>query len=186
MSAAEHLTQAIDVGCTRDDHDHIAMHRAEVLAEAADFLTEIGTPITGERSEHERGLMYGAERLRLLADPSKAARMTEATDALNALPPKHDVPAGEVRFTGHPATPLSGWHYTELAPDYYGHVFMQIGGWLPEGWPIEDTPAGTARMDYAHLHGRAVPRGMNVQVSTKGYGGPRRFIKIQWRKDGAA
>ncbi|MFH9610475.1 hypothetical protein [Streptomyces sp. NPDC017448] len=98
-----------------------------------------------------------------------------------------DVPDGEVQFTGfdHPV-PLSGWHYTELAPDYYGHVFMQLGGWLPEGWPREDTPAGTARMKYAHLHGRAVPRDLNVQVSTTGYGGPRRFITIQWRKDGAA
>lgn len=34
MSAAEHLQEAIDVGCTRDDHDHVADHRAEVLAEA--------------------------------------------------------------------------------------------------------------------------------------------------------
>jgi hypothetical protein len=34
MSAAEHLREAIDVGCTRDDHDHVADHRAEVLAEA--------------------------------------------------------------------------------------------------------------------------------------------------------
>ncbi|MFB7007855.1 MULTISPECIES: hypothetical protein [unclassified Streptomyces] len=38
MSAAEHLREAIDFGCTRDDHDHIAMHRAEVLTEAADNL----------------------------------------------------------------------------------------------------------------------------------------------------
>ncbi|MEV6569984.1 hypothetical protein [Streptomyces sp. NPDC051577] len=35
MSAAEHLAEAIDVGCTRDDHDHVADHRAEVLAEQA-------------------------------------------------------------------------------------------------------------------------------------------------------
>ncbi len=35
MSAAEHLAEAIAVGCSRDDHDHIADHRAEVLAEAA-------------------------------------------------------------------------------------------------------------------------------------------------------
>lgn len=33
MSAAEHLREAIDVGCARDDHDHIADHRAEVIAE---------------------------------------------------------------------------------------------------------------------------------------------------------
>ncbi|MFI1524977.1 hypothetical protein [Streptomyces griseus] len=46
---------------------HLDAYRAEVLREAADLLAEIGTPITGERSEHERGLMYGAERLRSLA-----------------------------------------------------------------------------------------------------------------------
>ncbi|MFD5058217.1 hypothetical protein [Streptomyces sp. NPDC058394] len=38
MSAAEHLREAIAMGCTRDDHDHIAMHRAEVLREAADAI----------------------------------------------------------------------------------------------------------------------------------------------------
>lgn len=38
MSAAEHLQEAIDVGCTRDDHDHIADHRAEVLAEGTALI----------------------------------------------------------------------------------------------------------------------------------------------------
>ncbi|MFF2964296.1 hypothetical protein ACFVT1_36640 [Streptomyces sp. NPDC057963] len=38
MSAADHLREAIDFGCARDDHDHVAMHRAEVLTEAADDL----------------------------------------------------------------------------------------------------------------------------------------------------
>ncbi|MFJ2701860.1 hypothetical protein ACIO3R_01510 [Streptomyces sp. NPDC087428] len=45
--------------------------RAAALNEAADLLTEIGTPIFGNRSEHERGLMYGAERLRRLADEAQ-------------------------------------------------------------------------------------------------------------------
>jgi len=35
MSAAEHLQEALDFGCTRDDHDHIGDHRIEVLLEAA-------------------------------------------------------------------------------------------------------------------------------------------------------
>lgn len=48
--------------------------RAEVLAEAANLLAEIGTPIHGARTEHERGLMYGAERLRRMA-----AETSEAT-----------------------------------------------------------------------------------------------------------
>ena len=33
MSAANHLLDAIAYGCTRDDHDHIADHRDEVLRE---------------------------------------------------------------------------------------------------------------------------------------------------------
>jgi hypothetical protein len=33
VNAAEHLAEAIDVGCTRDDHDHIGDHRLEVIAE---------------------------------------------------------------------------------------------------------------------------------------------------------
>ncbi|RLV66302.1 hypothetical protein STAN_1823 [Streptomyces sp. CBMAI 2042] len=119
----------------------------------------------------------GAEGAREIATRHEAAYGNAFT---------HHVPDGEARFTGYSQPiPLSGWHYLELAPDFYGHVFMQIGGWLPEGWPSEDTPGGTARMEYAHLHGRAVPRELNVQVETKGYGGPRRFMKIQWRKGGA-
>lgn len=34
------------------------------LNQGADFLKEIGTPIHGERTEHERGVMYASERLR--------------------------------------------------------------------------------------------------------------------------
>lgn len=52
---------------TKHYRDAMDAHRVEVLREAADFLAEIGTPIHGERTEHERGLMYGAERLRRLA-----------------------------------------------------------------------------------------------------------------------
>lgn len=96
--------------------------------------------------------------------------------------PPYDVPDGQIKFVGGGPITLHGWHYTELAPDFYGHVYMQIGGWLPEGWPSEDTPAGTAQLTYAHLPGRSVPLDMNVEVSAKGYGTIRRFIKIQWRK----
>ncbi|MFJ2882395.1 hypothetical protein [Streptomyces sp. NPDC087272] len=42
--AAQHLADAIDVGCTRaDEHDHIADHRAEVLNEAADCFDSADT-----------------------------------------------------------------------------------------------------------------------------------------------
>ncbi|MFD8687818.1 hypothetical protein [Streptomyces sp. NPDC059651] len=54
--------------------------RSAVLNEAADLLTEIGTPIFGNRSEHERGLMYGAERLRRLADEAQQPEPVNAEE----------------------------------------------------------------------------------------------------------
>lgn len=115
------------------------------------------------------------------AEKASTSPVPTATPEHASAPP-YDVLDGEISITGYPPITLSGWHYTELAPDFYGHAYMQIGGWLPEGWPSEDTPAGTQQMAYAHLHGRAVPRDLNVQMESKGYGGPRRFLKIQWRK----
>lgn len=47
MSAAEHLREAIDIGCTRDDHDHIADHRAEVLAEVTTLFDDRGLALDG-------------------------------------------------------------------------------------------------------------------------------------------
>ncbi|MER6103646.1 hypothetical protein ABT115_15310 [Streptomyces sp. NPDC001832] len=61
-------------------------YRAEVLTEAADLLAEIGTPIHGTRSEHERSLMYGAERLRRMADETAAAnQLARFEDARHTL-----------------------------------------------------------------------------------------------------
>lgn len=48
--------------------------RAEVLRDAAAWLEEIATPITRERSEHERGQMYAARRLRQRADEADGER----------------------------------------------------------------------------------------------------------------
>ncbi|MDP9953109.1 MULTISPECIES: hypothetical protein [Streptomyces] len=72
--------------------------RAAVLREAADLLAELGTPIFGERSEHERGLMYGAERLRRLAGEAAAG----AHHPEQAQP--EVVQCGAQVFT-------IGWHY---------------------------------------------------------------------------
>ncbi len=38
MSAADAVREAIAMGCTRDDHDHVQSHRDEVLAEAAEVI----------------------------------------------------------------------------------------------------------------------------------------------------
>jgi hypothetical protein len=53
VSAAEHLREAIEVGCTRDDHDHVADHRAEVLREFADRLARRATLYGDSRTVHE-------------------------------------------------------------------------------------------------------------------------------------
>lgn len=47
------------------DDDEIVVFNARhaAVAEAIAFLEEIGTPISGERTEHERGIMYAARRL---------------------------------------------------------------------------------------------------------------------------
>ena len=38
--------------------------RSETYNSAANFLAEIGTPIHGERTQHDTGVMYASERLR--------------------------------------------------------------------------------------------------------------------------
>ncbi|MEE1735934.1 hypothetical protein PUR49_05315 [Streptomyces sp. BE147] len=66
MSAAEHLAEAINVGCTRDDHDHVAMHRAEVLREAADALDESET-LRDLTDDHMHDVNAAANELRRMA-----------------------------------------------------------------------------------------------------------------------
>ncbi|MGW3164783.1 hypothetical protein ACWC9Q_18305 [Streptomyces sp. NPDC001142] len=158
-------------------------YRAEVLREAADFIDNDDVCDCGG-CDTCVPRKYAADLRRMADEGVSAEQLARFEDARHTLQQVHR-PVGEIKFAGYEPMPLSGWDLTELAPDYYGNVYMQIGGWLPEGWPREETPGGTAQMKYAHLHGEAVPRDLNVQVSVKGYGGPQRFIKVQWRKDGA-
>jgi len=44
--------------------DFRAAVQSETYASAANFLAEIGTPIHGERTQHDVGVMYASERLR--------------------------------------------------------------------------------------------------------------------------
>ncbi|NEB57609.1 hypothetical protein G3I48_35850 [Streptomyces griseus] len=77
---------------------------------------------------------------------------------------------------------LTDWSLTELSPDHYGHSHMQISGWLPEGCEPGLISQGTNHMVRADLPGIPdVAQAVNVTVETKGYGGPQRFMKIQWR-----
>ncbi|MFJ2675075.1 hypothetical protein [Streptomyces sp. NPDC087525] len=180
------LASKVDRGAVRiflgTGHFRDAMdaHRAE---ERADVATELENEIQfvgGPDSEPGRVLQYLADRLRRTDAGSEEKASAPAP---TATPVQLNVPDGEIAFVGFTPITLTGWNVIELAPDYYGNTYMQIGGWLPEGHPTVLTPVGTAQMTYAHLHGHAIPRDLNVQVETKGYGGPRRFMNIQWRKD---
>ncbi|WP_069630835.1 hypothetical protein [Streptomyces niveus] len=167
----------IGTGHFRDAMD---AHHDKVTRGNADWLEGIGQHHAAEMLRHS--LDMDAEIA--AAEEKVSTTVPTATPDDASTPPYADVPAGEISITGYPPITLSGWTYTELAPDYYGHVYMQIGGWLPEGRPSEDTPVGTQQMAYAHLHGHAMPRDLNVQMESKAYGGARRFLKIQWRKPG--
>ena len=65
MSAADHLRDAIDLGCTRDDHDHVTDHRTEVLGEVAAWL---GKKAREYRSTNNREHRAQAEVLERMAD----------------------------------------------------------------------------------------------------------------------
>ncbi|NEC42223.1 hypothetical protein [Streptomyces sp. SID8016] len=76
---------------------------------------------------------------------------------------------------------LTGWSLTELAPDFYGHSHMQIGGWLPKDEELM-VSQGTNHMVRADLPGIAdVAQAVNVTVETTRYDADGRFMKIQWR-----
>lgn len=171
-----HIAAPID-----EARDLVDRHHAEVLAEA---ITAIDAKVAatprgrGTDGARRRGMAAAADLLRRLTDGEK-----DTAPAATSTP--H--PAAEIKFATSPnPITLTGWELTELAPDYYGHTYMQLDGWLPADLDRDAVPGGTAQLKYAHLHGRTVPRDLNVQVAVKGYGEPCRFIKIQWRKDGAA
>ncbi|MGA5424570.1 hypothetical protein [Streptomyces lavendulocolor] len=105
MSSAEHLQEAIDVGCTRDDHDHVADHRAEVLAEVTAWLLkkarEFGSLTGRENAVREEVLQRMASKiargavrpdnLRLPAGAAeKDTREGESTPALTVYRASHD------------------------------------------------------------------------------------------------
>ncbi|MFJ1695741.1 hypothetical protein ACIOHC_11405 [Streptomyces sp. NPDC088252] len=83
MNAADHLREAIDFGCTRDDHDHVAMHRAEVLAEAADAIVAENDRVFWATTP---GKHWAADLLRRMADESSsAAQLARFEDARHTL-----------------------------------------------------------------------------------------------------
>lgn len=144
MNAADHLREAIDVGCTRDDHDHVAMHRAEVIAERdAQIITWL---VKKAREFRANGKKTQANTAAVLA--SKVERGAVRSDNLRMLPanffePGHSYTSsvwkfrceaitpspttGEPRALGWQLSPVNGthlWHAVALDPDDWTH-----GGW---------------------------------------------------------
>lgn len=85
MSAAEHLREAIDVGCTRDDHDHVADHRAEVISEVADWILEHPHP-GDDPAEFYAGLV---RRMADAGQVGKDTREGESTQTADFFQPGH-------------------------------------------------------------------------------------------------
>lgn len=69
QTAAAHLAEAIDVGCTRDDHDHIEAHRLEVIAERdAQIIAWLGKKAREYRSTRSRQHALQADAIETMAD----------------------------------------------------------------------------------------------------------------------
>ncbi|MFE4329707.1 hypothetical protein ACFRQM_09645 [Streptomyces sp. NPDC056831] len=84
MSAAEHLREAIDVGRTRDDHDHVADHRAKVLREAADFIDNDDT-CDCDGCETCALRRYAADLRRMADEAATARQLARFEDAQQTL-----------------------------------------------------------------------------------------------------
>ncbi|ONK09503.1 hypothetical protein [Streptomyces sp. MP131-18] len=76
--------------------------RADVLRAEAAWLEEIATPITRERSEHERGQMYAARRLRERADEADADSAPLSSPGRRAVAGLMDATEAESWNEAHP------------------------------------------------------------------------------------
>ncbi|MFE9737309.1 hypothetical protein [Streptomyces sp. NPDC006477] len=120
-----------------------------------------------------------AEREQLLAEVTRGkdtARCGEST------PAPHRAARAEVRFAVHGSIVLIGPAVRSLEPDFYGHYYRQLGGWLPDDWSGE-LPRGTECLEWAHVPGLVMPCDINVQVSTSPTRDGSRYMAIEWRRE---
>ncbi|OKJ52212.1 hypothetical protein AMK27_30695 [Streptomyces sp. CB02009] len=147
---------------------------AEILAGQNTYRT------IGQLDRDIRDLL--AEREQLLADAATRGKDTgNARGSTHAAAP-HRATRAEVRFTAYGLVPLIGPVVEDLEPDYYGHVYRQLGGWLPDTWSGEHL-RGTERMEFAHVPGLVMPADINVQVQTRASRDGSRYMTVQWRRE---
>jgi hypothetical protein len=145
MNAADHLHEAIVEGCTRDDHNHIADHRAEVLREFADRLARRATLYGDSRTVHE--VMRDLDRLATDAGKGTASS-GESTQPADFFQPGRTYTYGGNGFTApelittfrvdsvttHPET---GHRYA------FGWARQGFEKWIPYSEPEGDFAAFT-------------------------------------------
>ncbi|MFF2774826.1 hypothetical protein ACFVU3_07945 [Streptomyces sp. NPDC058052] len=122
-----------------------------------------------------------AERAELLAQLNQARGKDTATGGESTLAP-HTASTAEVRFGVWGSLRLIGPTVRDLEPDYYGHFYRQLGGWLPDGLSGE-LPRGTEYLEWVHMPGLVMPTGINVQVAISPTRDGSRYMTIEWRRE---
>ncbi|WP_188266534.1 MULTISPECIES: hypothetical protein [unclassified Streptomyces] len=121
-----------------------------------------------------------AERDRLLADIAERGKDTAPVG--ESTPAPYHAPQGEVRFAVYGSVQLLAPAVRDLEPDFYGHRYRQLGGWLPDIWTGE-LPRGTECLEWAHVPGLVMPTEINVQVATSLTRDGSRYMTVEWRRE---
>ncbi|MFC8008882.1 hypothetical protein [Streptomyces cinereoruber] len=121
-----------------------------------------------------------AEREQLLAE--LRGKDTGTAGESTPAPAPHRADRAELRFGVYGTVPLLGPAVRDLEPDYYGHHFRQIGGWVPDTWTGE-LPRGTELLEWAHVPGLVMPCDTNVQVQTSPTRDGSRYMTVEWRRE---
>ncbi|MYV64420.1 hypothetical protein GT043_00240 [Streptomyces sp. SID2131] len=119
-----------------------------------------------------------AEREELLAE----LRGKDTGTAGGSTPAPHRATQAELRFGVHGTIPLLRPAVRDLEPDYYGHDYRQIGGWIPDTWTGE-LPRGTELLEWAHVPGLVMPCHTNVQVAVSPTRDGSRYLTAEWRRE---
>ncbi|MFG2978825.1 hypothetical protein ACGFYY_38290 [Streptomyces sp. NPDC048331] len=146
MSAAEHLAEAISVGCTRDDHDHVGDHRREVLNEAIQTANSAyeQQELGDARSDYNEGVFDAVSALyRLLNSASRVEGKGTGTTG------------GEPT----PSDPLIVRRFdTSIEPDRFcGETEMVVYAVAEDGRPVALLLDDAARAKLASLIGHPGP-----------------------------
>lgn len=145
---------------------------AEILAGRETYRT------TEQLDKDVRDLLD--ERAELLARLDAQGKGTASSGELTPAP--HRADRAEIRLAVYGVVQLLGATVRSLAPDYYGHHYRQLGGWLPDAWTGE-LPRGTALLEWAHLPGLVMPTDINVQVATTTTRDGSRYLTVEWRRE---